>query len=364
MATPGTTLDLSPVDFCGKQVMSFAETFWTETFNNPAINELVTVIPGVKAKQQLVILGLIGLVGKTKTLGQCAPDASNKKISSIQKFYEPNQIEDRFINCWKDLLADFTVWGLKNNIQKPDLTGTDFANFLEERVIAGLVQSVYRFAWFGDTAITLAQLSPNDEDGLPMDVRYFNAIDGYWKRFKGIAVEYPAHYAAIPNNAGASYAAQRFTAADTTNQLITGVLQGMIDNADTRLSEDETATFYVTKSVYDQYKRERKAFPYIDLAYARTESGLDSLEIDGVRIVKLAFQDRFIQTYFNNGTKLDNPHRIYMTTKLNLHLPVEEEGSMTDVEAFYDQRDKLYYIDMLYSIGTQVAEDYKVMLAY
>jgi hypothetical protein len=358
MATPGTSVDLSPVDFCGKQVMSFTESFWTTTFQNPAINELVTVIPGVKAKQQVIILGLIGLVGKTKTLGQCAPDVSGQTIPSIEKYYNVNQIEDRFVECWKDLLDKFVVWGLKNNIQKPDLTGTDFANFLEERVVDGLVQSIYRFAWFGDTAITSAQLSAG------LDVRYFNAIDGYWKQLMTIATAHTEQYVNIPNNAGASYAAQAFTAADTTNQLITGIMQQMIDKADTRLTSDPDLKFYVTKSVADQYKRERKAFPYIDLAYGRTESGMQTMQIDGYDIVVLDFEDRFIKSYFNNGTKYNNPHRIYLTVKSNLHLPVEEQGSMTDLEAFYDKRDKQYYIDMLYTIGALVVEDYKVVIAY
>lgn len=365
MALPTNTVPLSAVDFCGKQVMQFSEAFWTTTFQNPALNEILTIIPGVKAKQQVVILGLLGLVGRTKTTTQCAPLTSTQTIASVQKFYEPNWIEDRFVECWKNLLEKFYVWGLKNNIQAPDLTGTDFADFLIERVVDGLVQSIYRIAWFGDTAaanFSDSGLNGHITDGV--DLTYFTAIDGFWKQFFAIGAATPAQVYDIVKNDGASYAAQAFTATDTTNQLITGIMQNMINGMDERLAADPNATFYVTRSVANQYMAERRAFPAIDLAYIRQEDGFDTLQIDGYKIVVLKFEDRFIKAYENSGVKWYLPHRIYLTTKENLHLAVSEQGSMANVEAFYFEVDKQYYIDTLYSMDALVIEDYKVVLAY
>jgi hypothetical protein len=341
--------------------MAFREAFWTLTFKNPALNSLLTVVPGIKARQQIVILGLIDLVGKTKTLGQCAPDPSTQQIPDIQKEWNPNQVEDRFIECWKDLLDKFYVWGLKNNIDKPNLTGTDFADFITERVIDGLVQSIYRIAWLGDTAA--ANLTTG------VDVRYFNAIDGIWKQIFAIATAFPNHHEVIPNNAGVSYAAQKFTAADTDNQLITGIMQSMIDNADTRLVGNNAdpasrPTFFVTRSVMNQLKAERRKFPYIAQAYTRQETGFGTMEFDGYDVVELDFLDRFIQAYFNNGTVTYRPHRIYFTNILNVQLGVEEEGTMTSVEDFYAPVEKQYYIDTLYTIDAKIIEDYKVSSAY
>lgn len=470
MALPTNTIPLTPVDFCGKQVMAFGEAFWTTAFENPGINELLTVIPGVKAKQQVIVLGLLDLVGKTKQTDTCAPDASDRTIPSIQKFYNPNHIEDRFVECWKNLLEKFYVWGLKNNIQKPDLTGTDFADFLIERVVDGLIQSIYRFVWFGDK--DAAHFSDGGIITNSVPVRYINAIDGLWKQFFAIAAANPTQKYTIPNNSGGlatpalpvltpsttdgtlaagtyfvkvaainasgvtiasaeasaattgstgsisvayapvagatgyrvyvgttsggqnvyftdtatpyvitaltggtsgtpptintatTAAGQAFTSTDTTDQLITGIFQQMVDNMDERLAGDPNVKFYVTRSVANQYMAERRAFPYIDLAYGRTEAGFDRLEFAGYEIVVLKFEDRFIKQFNNNGTSSYLPHRIYFTVKENLHMATEEESTMTDVEAFYDQKDKEYYIDMLYTVDALVIEDYKVVLAY
>lgn len=469
MALPANTIPLTPVDFCGKQVMSFKEAFWVKTFENPALSELLTIIPGVKAKQQVVILGLLNLVGRKMQTENCAPDASDQTIPSVQKFYEPGYVEDRFVECWKNLLEKFYVWGLKNGINKPDLTGTDFADFLEDRVIDGLIQSVYRIVWFSDT--DAAHFSDGGIITNSIDVDYINVIDGLWKQFFAIAGANPTQFSSISNNSGGlatpdlptletaasggslaaatyyvkvaavnasgvsiasaeasqvttgststvtvtyapvtgasgyrvyigttsgaqtvyfadtasplvvttlsgaltgspqtvntatTYAGQRFTAQDVTDQKITKILQDMVNNADERLAADEL-TFYVTRSVAQQYQAERRAFLNIDEAYRRTETGWDYLEIDGIKIMVLKFEDRFIKQFHDSGVGYYLPHRIYLTTKDNLHMATEEEGSMTDVEAFYDQKSKEYYIDMLYTVDVLVIEDYKVQVAY
>lgn len=476
MALPTNTLPLTAADWCGRQVETFREAFWTLTFQNPALNSLLTVIPGIKGKQQIVILGLLDLAGKTMTTNQCAPDTSDQVIADIQKHWDPNRIEDRFIECWKDLLQKFYVWGLKNGIQKPDLTGTDFADFLIERVVDALYQSIYRIAWFGDTAILNNASGGVLLDGI--DIRYFNAIDGLWKQFFAVAAAFPGHYVQIPNNYGGvatpvaptlatattggtiaagtyyvqlsavntsgetplgpvasqvttgststitvttgalpagatgfkayisttsgtytryftgtgapivitvppasgtagtpvtingatTYAGQKFTAADVTNQLITGIFTQITNNADTRLVGNQANAgipkFFVTRSVMNQYKQERRNFDHIDLAYTRTEEGFRSLSFDGYEVIELDFEDRIIAGYLQDGVSAYLPHRIYFTTVSNLQLGVEEEGSMTNVEDFYMPDSKQYYIDSLYSIDVKEIEDYKVSLAY
>lgn len=364
MALPANIVNLDPVDFCGKQVESFAEAFWTRTFMRPALSELLTIIPGVKAKQQVVILGLIGMIGKTMQTVNCAPDVSTAEIPSVEKFYNPGYVEDRFTECWKNLLEKFTVWGLKAGINKPDLTGTDFADFLEERVLDGLEDSVYRIAWFGELAA--AHIVDGGRFSDTLDLRYVNTINGLWFQLYAIAAANPAQRVTITQNAGATAALQKFTAADTTNQVVTGYFQEMVDNMDERFEEDG-AVFYVTRSIAQQYKRERKKITGIDMPYIRTETGWDTLEFDGIEIKVLKFEDRMIkeiQTATGAGAASIRPHRIYLASKENIHLATEEEGSFSQINAFYDQKDKQYYIDMLYSLDLLVIEDYKVMVAY
>lgn len=469
MALPANIVDLDPIDFCGKQVMSFKEALWTQAFEDPQLRELLTIIPGVKAKQQVVILGFLGLLGKKASTTQCAPDASDQTIDSIEKFYNPADIEDRFTECWKNLLDKFTVWGLGNGLKKADLTGTDFAIFLEDRVLESLRQAIYRIVWFGDTA------ADNVADGghltAGIDPLYFNMINGFWKQFFAIATTTPSQRVIITQNNGglaapsaptlatdttggtlaaatyyvkvaainangvsiasaeasqvttgststvtvtyapvvgatgyrvyigtspgaqtvyfadtasplvvttlvgalsgspqtsgtaSTYAGQAFTPTDTVNQVVTGYLQSMVTNMDERLA-GMSPKFFVTRSIAEQYRAERRAFANIDLAYMRTEEGWDMLEFAGYPVIVLNFEDRMIKEYFNNGTSYYLPHRIYFTTITNLHLATGEESELSDLDAFFDKKDKQYYIDILFSLDALVIEDYKLMVGY
>lgn len=361
MALPANIVDLDPVDFCGKQVMSFSEAFWTATFQRPALNELLTVVTGVKAKQQVVILGLMGAIGRTMQTTNCAPDVSTAEIPSVEKFYDPAYIEDRFTECWKNLLGKFTVWGLKTGIQKPDLTGTDFANFLEERVLDALEEAIYRIVWFGET--TAATYATTGHFTTGTDLRLVNAIDGVWAQIFAIVAGNPAQRVTIAKNSEATFALQKFDATDTTNQVVTGYLQEMVDGLDPRV-DVSTLKFFVTRSVASQYRKERRAFNNIDLAYNRTESGWDLLEFDGIEIVVLNFEDQMIKTYQSSATASYLPHRIYLSSVDNLHLATEEESSMSSIKAFFDNVTAQYYIDILYTVDFLIIEDYKLMAAY
>lgn len=354
-------LNLDPITFTGRQIETMKEAFWTAVFLNPQISTLLLVVPGIKAKQQVVILGMLGLVGKKKG-AQCKPDVSDEQIDAIEKWWDPEYIEDRFEECWKDLLGKFTAWGLKNGIDKPDLTGTEFALFLEERIATALAESVYRIAFFGDKTIDNIADGGVLKDGV--DIRYFNAINGFWKQLFAIATAKPDLHVAIAKNAGANVAAQKFTAQDTTDQVATGILESMVAQADERLLADPNVGFIVTKSFADQYKRERKKATGFELPYLRVEQGIKVLEYDGIPLYVLGIQDRIIKSYMT-GAKSNLPHRVILTTiASNLQLGVEEESDLSALDAFYDKTEKTYIIDTGYSIDAMVVEDHMTVTAY
>lgn len=352
----------SDLTFNGKEVMSLSEAIMETAFENPQLTDLHTIATGIKGKQQIAFLGLLGLVGKTST--GCAPDENPGTIPMTEKFWDPKYIEDRFAQCWKDLLPSFFQWGLKNGVKKADLSGTDFLNFLEDRISIAMKEAVLRLAWFADTAAANYNSSPAGVIKNGINVAYFNPFNGLWKQIFTIAAAHTTQKVAIAKNAGATYPLQAFDSTDTTNQVVTNILQTMLDTADTRLSEQESPEFIVTKSVADQYMRERRNFPNIDIAYTRTEDGWDTLKISGVTIKVFPFWDRMIKSYYDNGTKLYLPHRIVLTTKDNIPVGTEEESTLAELNPFYDEKSKTFYVDFGFNMDAKLLEDYKLMTAY
>ncbi|WP_207425996.1 hypothetical protein [Pedobacter sp. SYSU D00535] len=355
-------LDQSDLTFSGKQIESLKEAFFTAVFSKPQLNEIFNVITGIKAKQQIVIFGLLGLVGK-KSGPNCAPEPSAETIPATEKWWDPEWIEDRFEECFKDLLKKFTAWGLKNGLDKADLTGTEFALFLEDRISDALAEAILRISMFAKKSAANVSGGGVIKNGVSVD--FFNQIDGFWVQAFAIVAANSSQRIAIDRNGGASYAAQAFTQADIDNQVITGVLRAMIAAADERLTSDPGAQFWVTKSVADQYKAERlKAGANLEIGYTRTESGMQQFEFDGYQINVLSFQDRIIRAYMDNGTKWDLPHRIFFGVRDNHQLGVEEEGNLSELDPFYDKKSKTYVVDLGFSLDMKIVEDYKLIVAY
>ncbi|OCX52663.1 hypothetical protein BEL04_14550 [Mucilaginibacter sp. PPCGB 2223] len=355
-----SNINLSTVSFDGKEVMSLREAFYQAVFQNPTIDQFHTVVNGIKAKQQMIYLGQFGLTGKAQT--SCDITATTATVPAVEKFWDPKYIGDRIEECFTDLLQTFFVWGLKNGVQKPDLTNTDFALFLEERFSLAAYETALRFAWLGDTAADIATNGGYLSNSV--DPAYFNVFNGFWAQAKGIVANDATKKVAIPNNAGTSFAAQAFTSTDTSNNLVTNIFQNMIYGADLRLRGAKDKVIIATQSVVDQYARERKAVNNIELAYERTESGIDTFKVDGIDVIPFQFLDRHIKAYESNGTKWNQPHRILFTTKGNLQIGTEETSNLSELEPFYDKKSKKYCVDYGFNLDAKIAEDYLTMVAY
>jgi len=352
----------SDLTFSGMEVQQLSESIITDFYANPSLTEFHTLVKGIKAKKQIAILGLLGLSGKTQEDCDWTPNLNS--IGASQKFWDPAYIGDRWEICWTTLKETFFIWGLNNGVTKPDLTSTDFANFLNERVSQSMEDAVLRNSWFSDTAAANFNSSPAGVIKNGTDLDYFNSIDGFWKQIFVIVTARPDAKTTIANNSAGTYALQKFDATDTTNQVATGYFQAMIDGADERLADSSEGIIIATRSLVQQYKRERRQFSNIDEAYKRTETGWEYIEIDGKQVYPFSFMDRTIKAYFDNGTKYYLPHRAVYTTKANLQIGTEEESDLSTLDTFYDKKSKNYYVDYGFNLDAKIIEDYKIQTAY
>lgn len=350
--------------FNGKQIQTLSEAIMTAFYENPKITDLLTITTGVKAKQQIAVIGFLGLVGRTNT--GCEPATNPGQITMSEKSWNPVYVEDRFRQCWKELLNTFFLFGLKNGVKKADLRDTDFALMLEQRISEAMAEAVHRIAFFGD--LTHSPVGDGAGNGLlkvGTDKVYFNMLNGIWSQIFAIVAGDATKKIAIPNNAGVSYAAQLFTGADVTNQVITNVLLNMVTSSDYRLRASSDKVLMVTQSVADQYKAERRqAGAYVGEAYGITDKGVSQLMFDGIPMVIDSNWDRTIRTYFDNGVKWHLPHRIILGVKSNMQLATEEESNLSELEPNYLIKEKEYIVDFGFNIDAKVIENQLIEVAY
>ncbi|CAB4152453.1 hypothetical protein UFOVP606_11 [uncultured Caudovirales phage] len=347
----------------GKEVMALNEAIFESVFVNPAITDFHTIVTGIVAKQQIAYLGLLGLVGKR---GQgCDPTSDTATATMTEKFWMPESIQMRLEECWTTYNASFFVWAQNKGVKRADLTNTDVMAFIEERATVALDEAKLRHAWFGDLDAATTTDSPAGIITSGTDLSFFNAIDGFWKQIYQIVAATPEVKAAsIAKNAGASFVLQAFTATDTTNRVIMSNMQDVLDNADVRLTDREDKVFIVTKSVYDQLKRELKSYTAVNESYMYNIDGIPTLMFDGVPVKKFSFMDRTIRAYQSNGTKWYQPHRIVLTTKANMQIGVEDEAALSTLDVFFDKRTKNNFIDSAFLMDAKVVENYMISVAY
>jgi hypothetical protein len=364
----GSNLTLNRED-----IKNMSEAIWEAFYLKPSINEFHTIETGIVHNKQIAILGIFeGLTGQLYE--ECGLTPNTSQVGASEKEWNPKRIGDRFEQCFSDLLDTFWKYSLKPGVKKDDLTATDFARFIEERISDAIAEGVFRHVWFGDTDAANYNSSPAGHILNGTALKWFNVIDGYWKQVYDIVAadsDRKSVYVAgdsssiATKNAQSTYANQRFNATDTTNELITNSLQKIIDDADTRLvSGTETPHFIVTKSVADQYKRERKKASGIDLAYERVEKGIMKLQCDGFDLYVFDFMDRMIKSYENNGTKWYLPHRILFTTKSNLRVGTEEESNLSTLKMFYAEYQNKYVIEYAFNLDAKVILDDQIQVAY
>lgn len=366
-------LNPSDLTFNGEEVKSLSEAIQEAVYSKPALTQFHTPYTGIKARKQIALLGrLNGLVGKkhVQSGGEvtCAPTANTAGITNSEKFWTPAYIEDRFAECWDNLLETFFIYGTMNGVEKADLTKTEFADFLIGRIDDELYEAVLRFVWFGDVDAAAYDVSPAGNFISGITPASWNAIDGLWKQLFTIAAGTPARRVTIARNAQATFALQAFTTTDTTNLVVTNMLQSLIFSADFRLREKADKIIIVTQSVADQYVKELESgssngqpvsFEYI-------QNGISKLSRMGVTIYAFSFWDRMIQGYTRNSTGLgwDNPHRALLSVKSNIAVGTEEVSNLAELLPFYDQTLKQFFVDLGFNLDAKILEDYLIEVAY
>jgi hypothetical protein len=136
--------------------------------------------------------------------------------------------------------------------------------------------------------------------------------------------------------------------------------------ADSRLSGTERSNlvYITTKSLADQYWLERTGASGIEMAYQRTESGMDKLMFNGIDVIPFNFLDRIIRTYFKETGAYVYPHRAILTTKDNLMIGTASVGSLGELDGFHDKKAKDYNVDWGAAFDAKIGLDYKIVAAY
>lgn len=318
---------------------------------------------GIQWKTQIPFIGTLGLVGK-KIL-KCKPDPNGNQIPVSEKMWDPVLIGDRFEHCAVDANSLFKLFQKLKKINPDfyDRIASDELGVVLSRLIEAMKEMIYRIIWFGDTQAKTLANGGVFKDGT--DLGFFNMLDGYWKQIFTIDIPTTSkYYVKINENAGANYAAQSTLADDFAFKLF----KSMWKKADPRLKQliakgTLKVKIHTTSAIAENWYdfKEGKSFNF---TLDKAENGGLKDFFRNVEIKTRYDWDNIIETYQDNGTKFNLPHRALLTTSGNIPIGTVSVDDLEKVESFYDKYHEVNVMDFRLKMDAKFLEDYLAVAAY
>lgn len=357
MATP---IDFTSLTLNIEEARSMAETVQESTYVRPEIKDAHGVMTGVEMDKYIPILGQFGLFGKVDP-GSCGTNTESGQIPISQKQWAPKLVSFRIPHCQDDV-PDLIKFWKKSRIAKNTWEDVDneMMAFINDRASDAVAQSILRISNLANTTNSpVGDATGNELLTSGTDKTYFNMLNGMWAQIEadqaGSALSY--RYT-ISENGEASKTAQLALA---DSRALT-VFRSLYNNIDPRAFEGNLV-FQVSRTLlnnWQDFMEDKSQVFQLD----RTEKGSTKFSYRGIPIVVIYDWDRFITSYFDNGTTYYLPHRAVLTDLNNIPIGTSDEESMTSIDSFYDKKDKKWYLDVAYKIDQKNLLEYNMAVAY
>lgn len=328
------------------------ETFFKDEDFSSFVN-----IMKVKNDDPIALIGEMEMVGKKG--GGCDPTYEEKGIANSQKRWELGQWEIPIKICYEALKGSIGEYSLKTGTAIGDLTSTDFMTIYTDALQRAMQQMIWRFGWFGDKTAALA-----GSDGGKLtegsDVNMFNVCDGLFKRiFTATAAK---NHTAIAANSETTAAAQ--VSALRKKGAATTLVDTILMDVDTRIIDDSDAVLLMTRSLADALTYDIKQTYHDIMPWDKVFDGFDVATYNGVKIARVGIWDRMINAYEKGETTVNLPHRAVFCNPKHLMVGTDADALISDLDIFFDQKERRNYIYATGKIGTALLEENMIHAAY
>lgn len=344
--------DFSNITLSAREVEELSKVIFETAFANPALSEMHDIIEGIDMKTQILLMGSMGLQGKSAN-GTCEPQDSEAGVLATQKYWENNTIEIRIPYCAKELPEMLKAFGRKSN--KYDVSGSEEIKMIASLLLEAIDDAVLRLTWFGDKNAQTIASGGTFTNGT--DIGFFNSVDGiYAQIFAGVTAG-EIKRTVINANTGATYSAQELPAGEGLS-----ILRKVYNQSDSRLKNHANAFFKVTQTVYDNFLDKLEDAGLNAVGSLAVNDGV--MTYRGKKIIVAEFVDRIIDSYQDNGTKRNLPHRVEFTIPENIPVGTLSQGEFTELSIWYDQTERKVYTENIFSLDAKVLENYFISVAY
>ena len=249
-------------------------------FRSDDIMRNYTVYPNVKYKQNLMLApklsGITALNTGCSATNTCDPAG----FTVAPKVITVSNVSVKQSQCWDEFKDQFIVESYKNGLNMPDLTGTQLADVIINRVRHGIQSDVVRNMWAGNTGAAVADCTYTWADGLWKTMSAGGAINGTQMNEVTATGTAAGNLIAVGATIGASDAVT--------------LLTNVFDTASAELQQIPASEkrMFVTPNIYNAYYGALTAVASngaVDYGHSEAQSGVNyaRLSFRGVELVPM-----------------------------------------------------------------------------
>ena len=283
----------------------------------------------------------VAFFGDMETVGikgsGCDPTYQEIGIANSQKRWALGDWQIPIKICYESLQGTIAEYTLKTGTQVGDLTDTEFMTYIFRPALERQMKlMIWRLAWFGDTEAKLIANGGSLTAGTKTEL--FTTCDGLFKRI--------------------------FAQGTANSKQVTAILDDMLMDADSRITSDGDAIIMLTKGLADALTLDIKQRYTQIMPWEKVFDGVDVASYDGVTIARVSIWDRMIRAFENTGTKLNKPYRAVFANIRQLQVATDADGLISDIDVWFDKKERRNYSYSTGRIGTQILEDDMFHAAY
>lgn len=331
-------------------------------FHSDDIMRNYTIYPNVKYKQNIVMAPKLASITAVNTGCGTVNTCNPAGFTVIQKQIVVENVSVKQVQCWKEFKDQVIVESYRNGVNMPDLTGTQLAQVIIDRVRNGISSDMVRNMWAGMAAPAVADCTYGS-----MGIGLWDALSTGTAFVGGTSANLtPVTGTLLTTAATSSYA----TVGGLINVTdVTLLLENVFSTAPAALQQVAASEkrIFVTPNVYNAWYSALTAVAVsgaVDYGHSESQSGKSRLYFRGIELVPMYEWDvaltartgadlpaAFTQTGAATTTQTTNG-AIYVA-KDNLLIGTDVSSPENEMKMIYDEVSDNMYIRAGFTMGFQ-----------
>ena len=336
-------------------------------FHSDDIMRNYTIYPNVKYKQNILMAPSLKSITALNS-GCVANTCVGTQFTVTQKTITVENVSVKQTQCWDEFKSEVIVESYKNGINMPDLSGTELAQVIIDRVRNGISNDMIRNMWAGMAAGA----------GIPAaaDCTYTSMGAGLWDllasdaNFAG-ANKLDTVTGTVAN--GALSVAAYQTVGGSINIVDVGkILDKAFAGAPSELQQVAASEkrMFVTPNIYNAYYASLTAVAVtgaVDYGHSEAQSGKSRLFYRGIEVVPMYEWDTALTARSANAADLpaiftvtdtaaaavNSKQGVIYTAKSNLFVGTDVTAPENELKMFYDNASDNMMIRSYFTMGFQ-----------